>query len=873
MNEPEIRLLEEAYEKVWDIAGQMNLDCYPTHFEVVPPQIMYEFGSYGLPGRFSHWTHGKAYNQMKTMYDYGLSKIYELVINTNPCQAFLMDNNSVIQNVMVMAHVLGHCDFFKNNRWFRNTNRQMTDSASVNAERIRKYEFQHGPIEVERFLDAVLSIQEHIDPNLDQRPNASTRPDAKDDLGPPVTPFDDLWMEPEDPTRKKPGPKKFPADPEKDLLWFLANYSPTLEDWQRDIIFIVRSEMLYFVPQMQTKCINEGWACATGESLLATERGFIRFRDIYRDREPIAVSSGDPGAVHPITAFHMEEQVPTLRITTRRGYTIEGAFKHRVQQPDGTWAYLSDLQVGDSITLARGAEVWAEQPVPICHTVAPPDSTLHDVAEMAETSLSTVIRYRAGRPSHHAVALEAALATTAYAPGRAGKVMSHRRSLIPPPFVNESLAHLMGYFVGDGNITKSGICLTCGDEEYARYLSQLVTDTLGIPATLRDDRTITGPRWRIEAHSRELLRLLEKLGICLDARAHHKQVPSAILRSPRSIVAAFLRGYFDADGYAGKAGVILSSASHDLVQTVQIILLNYGILSTQRSQADGCWHLEITGASAARFSEVVGFGLDRKQKALDVCLESKQWFRPESASDEIVRIEPGCADVFDITVDEAHAYVANGMVNHNSFWHLRIMREMDLPTGDYIEFANLHSGVLSPSPRRFNPYYVGLKVLEDIERRWDNPSEEERDQFKRPGGQGREKLFEVRELENDVSFLRNYLTKELVEDLDLYIYENHDDEWVIVEKDWRKVRDTIVHSMTNFGHPYITVQDGDYRGNRELLLKHHFEGRELDLDYAEKVLRHIQFLWGRKVFLETARPNGTRILLAFDGVDNTTMVL
>jgi stage V sporulation protein R len=470
MEDHEVRRLEETYEKIWDIAQGLGLDPYPVHFEVVPPQIMYEFGAYGLPGRFSHWTHGKSYHQMKTMYDYGLSKIYELVINTNPSQAFLMDNNAIIQNIMVMAHVLGHSDFFKNNRWFRNTNRQMVDAASLNAERIRRYEFQHGSQEVEQCLDRALAIQEHIDPNLDLRPDPDRKTDARSPDGGdgPATPYDDLWRRDVREKPAAPDPKRFPREPEKDLLWFLANHSPILEDWQRDILFIVRTEFLYFVPQMQTKIMNEGWA---------------------------------------------------------------------------------------------------------------------------------------------------------------------------------------------------------------------------------------------------------------------------------------------------------------------------------------------------------------------------------------------------------------------SFWHLRIMRELELTTGDYIEFANLHSGVLSPSPRRINPYYLGLKMLEDIERRWDSPSAEEKAEFGRPGGDGRSKIFEVRELDSDVSFLRNYLTRELVEELDLYIYEYRDDEWVIVEKDWRRVRDTLVNSMTNFGHPYITVQDGDYRGNRELLLKHHFEGRELDLDYAEKTIRHIYRLWGRKTHLETARPNGTRILLSYDGVDNTTTVL
>ena len=122
----------------------MGLDPYPVHFELVPATIMYEFGAYGLPGRFCHWTHGKAYYRMKTKYDYGLSKIYELVINTNPSYAFLMEQNDLLQNKVVVAHVLGHTDFFKNNVYFEHTPPNMIDKVSVNADRIRKYEFEHG---------------------------------------------------------------------------------------------------------------------------------------------------------------------------------------------------------------------------------------------------------------------------------------------------------------------------------------------------------------------------------------------------------------------------------------------------------------------------------------------------------------------------------------------------------------------------------------------------------------------------------------------------------------------------------------------------------------------------------------------------------
>src|SRR5438045_8146830 len=124
-------------------------------------------------------------------------------------------------------------------------------------------------------------------------------------------------------------------------------------------------------------------------------------------------------------------------------------------------------------------------------------------------------------------------------------------------------------------------------------------------------------------------------------------------------------------------------------------------------------------------------------------------------------------------------------------------------------------------------------MLEYIERRWDAPTDEEREKFGRESGGGRAKLFEVRETENDVSFLRNYLTEEICEDLDLFVYELVDEEeWTVTEKRWERVRDQLVAGMTNFGFPYIEVYDGDYNRNRELYLRHRFEGTALDVKYA-----------------------------------------
>ncbi|WP_052890012.1 SpoVR family protein [Thermogemmatispora carboxidivorans] len=477
MADSDLERLRDRIGYAWEIAREFGLDPFPTHFELVPATIMYEFASYSLPGRFSHWTHGKAYYRQKMLYDLGLSKIYEMVVNTNPSYAFLMEMNDLLQNTFVAAHVFGHTDFFKNNVYFQHTSRRMIERASLNAERIAKYEFDHGKLEVEHFLDSVLSVQEHVDYHLflkgeDDEEGGEQLWRGEESRTRPSTEYDDLWAldreakerrAEEERERRRGRPPKFPDKPQKDLLLFLIRHSPILEPWQRDVIEIVRQEFLYFVPQMQTKVMNEGWA---------------------------------------------------------------------------------------------------------------------------------------------------------------------------------------------------------------------------------------------------------------------------------------------------------------------------------------------------------------------------------------------------------------------SLWHSRIMREMAdrgmISDAETVEFARMHASVLSPSRTSLNPYFLGYKIFEDIERRWDHPTREEQERLGRKPGMGRQKIFEVRELDNDVSFLRNYLTKELVEELDLYLYKKEGDEWVIVEKNWEKVRDGIVTSMTNFGFPYIVVDDGDYRGNRELYLRHLHEGQDLDLVYAERTLQYVYQLWGRPVHLETVY-DGKRILLSYDG--------
>lgn len=304
MTQSERAELEKWIDIITEKAAGYGLDFYPTHFEVVPDHIIYELGSYSLPARFSHWTFGRDYHRQKTMYEYGVSKIYEIVFNTDPCQAFLMDSNSMLSHKFVVAHVLGHNDFFKNNVYFEHTDRHMIEQVRLHGNRIRKYEELHGPLVVEEFLDAVLSIDEHFDPALTtqfrHKPAEEYEAERKRPSRKSVTEFDDIWHLMDNGLAQEPSrQRKFPPEPVKDLLGFLRDYAPELETWQRDILNMIREEMLYFIPQMRTKIMNEGWASFWHERILTdlplTPEEHLEFRKLHSS----VLSPGSKMSINP----------------------------------------------------------------------------------------------------------------------------------------------------------------------------------------------------------------------------------------------------------------------------------------------------------------------------------------------------------------------------------------------------------------------------------------------------------------------------------------------------------------------------------------------------------------------------------------------
>jgi stage V sporulation protein R len=248
----------QRFLELRELARQLGLDFFEVIFEVVPQDIMAEIAAYGLPTRARHWSYGKVYNRQRVHGQMGLSKIYEIVLNNDPAYAFLLDSNSEIANLLVAAHVYAHCDFFKQNVYFSPTNRNMVNVAVEHALRIDEYIDRYGLDRVERVMDIAFAVDRHLDVHKGiVRKPYPTRQVIERERRP--QPYADLFGEEEFALTKAVVGDHLPPHPEKDLLWFFAQYAP-VEPWERDVLEIIREESYYFYPQFETKILNEGWA-------------------------------------------------------------------------------------------------------------------------------------------------------------------------------------------------------------------------------------------------------------------------------------------------------------------------------------------------------------------------------------------------------------------------------------------------------------------------------------------------------------------------------------------------------------------------------------------------------------------------------------
>ncbi|MFN8369720.1 MAG: SpoVR family protein [Bacteriovoracaceae bacterium] len=266
--------------EIRECALSYGLDFFEVMFEVCDYDTINILASLGgFPSRYPHWRFGMDYDQMSKGYAYGLQKIYEMVINTDPSYAYLLQANHLVDQKIVIAHVYGHSDFFKNNIWFKNTNRKMMDVMANNGAKVRRYMELYGEDALEIFIDKVLSLENLIDvdvlfetpevvksrQDLEKLAKEELNKDSGDERSSAVKTFIRSQDKLKDPKAviktetKEEYLLKIPERPTRDIMKFLGEHAP-LEEWQKDVIGIIREEAYYFLPQRLTKIMNEGWA-------------------------------------------------------------------------------------------------------------------------------------------------------------------------------------------------------------------------------------------------------------------------------------------------------------------------------------------------------------------------------------------------------------------------------------------------------------------------------------------------------------------------------------------------------------------------------------------------------------------------------------
>ena len=878
--------LRDIQRQIEGYAREFGLDFYETIFEVLGYDEINMVAAYGgFPNRYPHWRFGMEYEQLSKGYEYGLSKIYEMVINNNPSYAYLLESNMDVDQKLVMAHVYGHVDFFKNNFSFQHTNRKMMDEMANHATRVRRIIDKVGIEPVEAFIDRCFSLENLIyqhAPHFPPRPRdlPAEQPievrgfkTNREYMSKFINPQAFLDSERKKLEEERAQKKKFPEKPARDVLLFILEHAP-LEGWEADVLSVVRDEAYYFAPQGQTKIANEGWACIHPESLVFSGDGLVPMSEVVASGR--SVSDGEQK--RRVYDRNIIRDHPTVSIRTRRGLKLTGSDNHRVLNCGDEWRRLDQLSIGDKLRVGGGAGLWPQTRIRL-QWRPPQRLTQERAAEIAGFHPSTFARYLRGQTASGNAALEHAAELYRSAENDVSKLPAKRVLVAIPDEVSPDLGAFAGYLVGDGHISRvtKHLGITTADSECLEDFVRRAHDLFGVHCSVKWD----DGRYRVRIHSETISDfMVEALGFTHGPSAREKKIPDAILRSPKEVVVPFLRAYFDCDGYAGHQGLILSTSSEVMSEQVQLLLLNFGILSRRRPQQDGCWHVHVQGESTAVYLREIGFGLSRKQQALTDYVHQRKWFKEEKWEDEIVEITHGRADVYDISVEETHRYAAQGFINHNSYWHSTIMTTRALKDSEIIDYADHHSGTMGVRPGAINPYKLGIELWRHIEERWNKgqfgKEWDECDDLRarrawdRKLGLGRQKIFEVRKHYNDITFIDEFLTPEFAVDQKLFTYGFNEkgNRWEIVDREFRKVKAKLLQQLTNFGQPLIEVIDGNFENRGELLLMHRHDGVDLRVDYAKDTLANLHAMWRRPVGIVT-RVDGKGVLMRFDGRDHT----
>ena len=453
-----------------------------------------------------------------------------------------------------------------------------------------------------------------------------------------------------------------------------------------------------------------------------------------------------------------------------------------------------------------------------------------------------------------------------------------RRAICVPEAVDERLAAFLGYLTGDGHISevKRVIGLTTGDESQADHFARLTEELFGIAPRKKWDQT----KWRMLFSSGNVADFLKHLGMKTGVCARLKEVPDAdspIAEVRRGRVPPGLLRLRRIRRFAGRHPIHVEHGDeqdgpataaqfrHPLPPpTEQGRLLARP--HDRHAPPHAFWKRSASAWSASR-------------KPCGVIFNCSRYFKEETWDDEIVSVDRGRADVYDVSVEGTHRYAAQGFINHNSYWHSTIMTQKALDPSEVIDFADHHSGTMAMQRTRINPYKLGIELLRDIEERWNTGrfgkeydechDLDERRNWDKKLGLGRQKIFEVRRVHNDITFIDTFLTPEFCvrHGFFSYAFQEQAGQYIIESREFEKIKQRLLFSLTNFGKPWIYVVDGNFRNRGELLLRHQHNGVDLRLDQAADVLANLQSIWSRPVHLQTL-VDGKPTMLSFDGTDH-----
>jgi len=851
MNKLELQRLVKLEERIYQIAEEEGLKFVPIEFDIVPENKMLEIMAYGMPGQISNWKFGRDYERLKTIYEHSLGGLpMEVVITTNPARSYLMKNNTFAVQALVVAHVVGHVSFSTMNKYHDELDKDIVSKFIAASDRFNDYERKYGIEILERTVDAGHSIYLHSSPfeteetedEKRQRIFKQMKQKAHERVS---TEFDDLFVDNNEIAMEAEVERdlynhnlwmklknQIPVEPTEDILRFVIDNSRVLSDWQKDILEILRYQGRYTWPHVKTKYMNEGFACIVPNSLVITENGFVKIEEAVQYCNKVV---GIENKLVNIDKRCVTEEIPTVKIKTNIGLEIEGAELHRILVKVNNSKkdiHLKDLKIGDNVFIATGLNIWPNNLIKINI-----DSCLQR------------------------------------------QQFSRTQKVNIPTKINKDIAYLLGSLVSEGTNLTRGFQFTNQNDVYLELIKSIIESTFNKKVEI-EPRENSDTK-DIKVHSTPIIDFLYQAGLN-KGKSKDKEIPWSILQSPKNIVSHFIAGLFDGDGciyYNGKyqRQLIFTSKSEKLIRQLVIVLLNYGIYGSfsinKKEGYEDCYQLKISKGKCLKiFYKEILFTDSKKIKLLKEAIDSLKWEYPLEDTCKIIGIEFGKSINYDWHIPDGNHYIAQGFINHNTYWHEFILRKLFnenlLTSEEHAEYNYTNALVKSKNPFSMNPYLIGSEMWYDLVDRYDKgrfgeayeqePDMKTRKEWDTKDMLGREKMFETLRTHNDWFFMQNFLTDELVRDLELYLYVKQKDPYsekiVVTDKTKEEVRKLIIKSFAHSGIPKIVISDG----RRKLYLEHRHVGMDLDPEYTQKTLAHIAYLWGDDVYLSTIQNKVTK---------------